>query len=74
MGNGFEMELFMETADIPEQARGSLGDVDPLKNSWVFELLEHVAKTVADAGGVTERLDQYGTLSLEIPGFGLRTT
>lgn len=69
MGNGFEMELFMETADIPEHARGSLGQVDPLKNSWAFELLEHIAKTVADAGGVTERLDQYGALSIEIPGF-----
>lgn len=69
MGNGFEMELFMETADIPEHARGSLGQVDPLKNSWAFELLEHIAKTVADAGGVTERLEQYGALSIEIPGF-----
>ncbi|POA31762.1 MULTISPECIES: suppressor of fused domain protein [unclassified Pseudomonas] len=71
MGNGFEMELFIETADIPEHARGPLGEVDPFKRSWAFELVEHVAKTVADAGGITHRLEQYGALSLEIPGFSL---
>ena len=69
MGNGFEMELFIETADIPDHARGPLGEVDPFKRSWAFELVEHVAKTVADAGGVTHQLEQYGALSLEIPGF-----
>ncbi len=68
MGNGFEMELFVETADIPEHAYGPVGEVDPFKGSWAFELLEHVAKTVADAGGITHQLDQYGTLSLELPG------
>lgn len=71
MGNGFEMELFIETADIPEHVRGSLGEVDPLKRSWAFELVEHVAKTVVDAGGITHQLEQYGALSLEIPGFSL---
>ncbi|WP_062382917.1 suppressor of fused domain protein [Pseudomonas abietaniphila] len=69
LGNGFEMELFIETADIPAHARGSFGEVDPLKRSWAFELVEHVAKTVADAGGITHQLDQHGALSLEIPGF-----
>lgn len=69
MGNGFEMELFVETADIPEQARGTVGEVDPLKRSWAFELVENVARTVADAGGITAQLDQHGALSLEIPGF-----
>lgn len=68
MGNGFEMELFVETADIPEHACGPVGEVDPFKRSWAFELLEHVAKTVADAGGITHQLDQYGALSLELPG------
>lgn len=71
MGNGFEMELFIETSDIPEHARGALGDVDPLKNSWAFELLEHIGKMVANAGGITERLYKYGVLSIEIPGFSL---
>jgi hypothetical protein len=71
MGNGFEMELFVETADIPEHAQGPLGEVDPFKRSWAFELLEHLARTVADAGGITRQLDQYGVLSVELPGFSL---
>jgi hypothetical protein len=68
MGNGFEMELFIETADIPEHAYGPLGEVDPFKRSWAFELLEHVARTVAEAGGITHQLEQHGALSLELPG------
>lgn len=67
-GNGFEMELFIETADIPGPFKGRPGEVDPLKGSWAFELLEHVAGTVADAGGITGQLEQYGALSLELPG------
>jgi len=67
-GNGFEMEVFLETSDIPEQARGALGEVDPLKHSWAFEVLKHVADTVADAGGITQQLAQHGVLSLELPG------
>ncbi|MDR0191053.1 suppressor of fused domain protein [Pseudomonas yamanorum] len=69
LGNGFEMELFLETSDIPEHARGVLGEIDPLKQSWAFELIEHVAKTVANAGGITHQLDRHGVLSLELPGF-----
>jgi hypothetical protein len=71
LGNGLEMELFIETSDIPPHARGSLGDVDPLKNSWAFELLEHIGKMVANAGGFIERLNKYGVMSVEIPGFSL---
>ncbi|WP_242198184.1 MULTISPECIES: suppressor of fused domain protein [unclassified Pseudomonas] len=71
LGNGFEMELFLETPDIPDDARGEPGDVDPLRRSWAFELLEHVAKTVANAGGITHQLDTHGVLSLELPGFSL---
>jgi hypothetical protein len=69
LGNGFEMELFIETSDIPEHARGAVGDVDPLTRSWAFELLKHLAREVAYAGGLTERLAKYGSLSFEIPGF-----
>ncbi|MCD5996168.1 suppressor of fused domain protein [Pseudomonas sp. CDFA 602] len=68
-GNGFEMELFLETRDIPEHAKGRLGEVAPFKESWAFELIEHIAKTVADAGGITHQLEQYGVLSLDLPGF-----
>lgn len=69
LGNGFEMELFIETADIPEHARGATGDVYPLTRSWAFELLKHLAREVAHAGGLTHRLEKYGSMSFEIPGF-----
>ncbi|NBF02198.1 Suppressor of fused protein (SUFU) [Pseudomonas sp. Fl5BN2] len=69
LGNGFEMELFIETADIPAHAQGPLGDVSPFAKSWAFELLRHVANTVAEAGGITHQLQQHGVLSLELPGF-----
>ncbi len=68
LGNGFEMELFVETADIAEAHRGTPGDVSMLSDSWAFELLEHVAQIVADAGGITAQLEQYGALSMELPG------
>lgn len=32
-GNGFELELFIETAGIPEHVRGPVGEVDPFKRS-----------------------------------------
>lgn len=69
LGNGFEMELFIETPDIPAHAQGPVGDVAPFVNSWTFELLRHVANTVAEAGGITHQLAQHGVLSLELPGF-----
>lgn len=68
LGNGFEMELFIETPDIPDHAQGAPGDVYPFADSWTFELLRCVAGTVADAGGYRSRLERYGVLSLELPG------
>ncbi len=68
LGNGFEMELFIETPDIPDHAQGAVGDVSPFADSWTFELLRCVAGTVADAGGYRSRLERYGVLSLELPG------
>jgi hypothetical protein len=69
LGNGFEMELFVETPDIPAHAQGPLGDISPFAQSWTFELLKHVANTVADAGGINHQLEKYTVLSLELPGF-----
>lgn len=66
--NGFELELFIDTPDIPEHAQGAPGDVEPLRNSWAYEVLKSVADTVADAGGITTQLERYGALSLELPG------
>ena len=67
-GNGFGMELFLETADIPAQFLGDEGDIGGIRSSWAFELLQHVAAMVAEAGGIIEKLDAYGVLSVEFPG------
>ncbi len=67
-GNGFGMELFVETGDIQPDHAGQPGDISKLSQSWAFELVSHVAGTVASAGGVTAQLDQYGVLSMELPG------
>jgi hypothetical protein len=68
-GNGFEMELFIETAGIaPEHAKRP-GDITGIKDSWAFELIKHVADTVAGAGGIRPQLERYKVLSMELPGF-----
>lgn len=69
MGNGYEMELFVETADLPAELAGQPGDISQLPRSWAFELLQHVASSVADAGGITHSLQRLGALSMEMPGF-----
>lgn len=68
LGNGFEMELFLETGDLAEGTRGDVGDVTPLMRSWAFDVMRTVAGTVADAGGITHQLEDYGVLSVELPG------
>jgi hypothetical protein len=68
-GNGFEMELFVETADIAPAHAGKPGDVTGIKDSWAFELVKHVADTVAGAGGIRPQLERYKVLSMELPGF-----
>lgn len=68
LGNGFEMELFLETGDLAEGTRGDVGDVTPLMRSWAFDVMRTVAGTVADAGGITHQLENYGVLSVELPG------
>lgn len=70
VANGFGMELFLETPDIPAELCGAPGDITRLSQSWAFELLSHVAGIVADAGGIVDRLEQYGALSMELPGVG----
>jgi hypothetical protein len=67
-GNGFGMELFVETGDIQPDHAGKPGEISKLSQSWAFELVSHVAGTVAGAGGITAQLDQYGVLSMELPG------
>jgi len=67
-GNGFGMELFIETASIATEHAGTAGDITAMSRSWAFELLKHLAGEVADAGGITERLQRHGPLSMELPG------
>ncbi len=66
--NGFECELFIETADLSPEVAGSVGVIDPVRNSWAFELLSHVAGMIAEAGGARAQFDRYGALSMEVPG------
>ncbi|MBP1850303.1 suppressor of fused domain protein [Rhizobium halophytocola] len=67
-GNGFEVELFIETGDIPDDLAGPAGTVGDLSRSWAFVILQQVAGMVAEAGGIRPQLQDYGVLSLEIPG------
>lgn len=66
--NGFGMELFVETADIPAVFAGKPGEIGPLKDSWAFAVLKSAAEVIANAGGVTAMLDRYGVISTEFPG------
>ena len=68
--NGFGMELFIETRDIPADLSGTVGDISAMKNSWAFALLENVGRMVADAGGLAPQLERHGSLSVELPGLG----
>lgn len=66
--NGFNLELFVESGDLPADLAGTPGDVSPLARSWMLELLQNVAGTVAGAGGIERQLERYGVLSMEVPG------
>lgn len=68
-GNGFGMELFLETAEIDPALAGAPGDISGLGRSWAFEILQNVAASVAGAGGVMPMLQRHGVLSMELPGF-----
>jgi hypothetical protein len=67
-GNGFGMELFIETANILPEHAGAVGDISKLSRSWAFELVSQVAGTIAQAGGIVGQLQRYGVLSMELPG------
>ena len=68
MGNGFEMELFIETPDIPKEMAGLDGNVAGLGGSWAFIILKHVCAQIAEAGGIKEKLERLDVLSMEFPG------
>lgn len=66
--NGYEMELFIETADVPNGMSGLDGNVAALGGSWAFIILKHVCAQIAEAGGVMDRLERLQALSMELPG------
>lgn len=67
-GNGFGMEMFLETTDILPDHAGRPGSIGGIQKSWAFELLSHFAAQVAKAGGVADTLDSLGALSSESRG------
>jgi hypothetical protein len=67
-GNGFGLELFIDTPNIPAAHAGGPGVIDPLKYSWAFEVLQNIAALVAGAGGLMPQLERHGVLSVEVPG------
>lgn len=72
--NGFGIELFIETADLPPDLRGGPGDVMSPARTWAFELLRYMAGVVADSRGINDQLDRYGVISIEAPGAGYSDT
>lgn len=73
-GNGFGMELFLETADITAELAGTLGDISRIPNSWAFTLIQHVGRDVAATGGIVAPLERLGALSMELPGVSKSAT
>lgn len=69
-GNGFGMELFLETSDVPAELAGEMGHLGPIMKSWAFSLLKDAAEMVADAGGYVPLLDRYDVVSMEFTGAG----
>jgi len=66
--NGFECELFIETADLAPEVAGEPGEIEPIKRSWAFELLSHVAGMIAEVESAKAQFERYGVLSMEVPG------
>jgi hypothetical protein len=67
-GNGFEMELFLETNDIELADHPTDEDYGKVRGSWAFELLMETGKLVAGNGGIVPMLDKFGVISTEFPG------
>lgn len=59
--SGFGMEVFIETGDLAD------ADVETLRASWAFRLIESFAMSVADWGNFVQHVRRYGVASLELP-------
>ncbi|MGL5012187.1 MAG: hypothetical protein ACRC6I_20155, partial [Paracoccaceae bacterium] len=65
--SGFGMEVFIELPGLQDMT------FDAIRDSAAFALIESVARNMADIGGLGDRLERYGVLSMEVPsatGFG----
>ncbi len=63
-GNGFGMELFLETSDIPAELAGEPGNLGRIIESWAFDLLRDTAYSVAERGGIVPVLAKYDVMSM----------
>lgn len=58
---GFECEVYIESPDL---AGAAFADI---RSSWQFELIETLARNVANFGGIQRPIKQYGIFSMELP-------
>ena len=58
---GFECEVYIESPDL---AGASFADI---RSSWQFDLIETLARNVANFGGIQAPIKQYGIFSMELP-------
>ncbi len=59
--NGFGAEVYLESP-------GLVGaDFAAIRESWELDALQNFAANVADLGGITGHLDNYGVVSMELP-------
>jgi len=58
---GFGCEVFIECPDLAGAA------FEGIRGSWQFELIETLARNVANLGGIQRPISQYGVFSMELP-------
>ena len=58
---GFECEVYIESPDLAG------AQFEEIRSSWQFELVETLARNVADFGGIQTPIKQYGIFSMELP-------
>jgi hypothetical protein len=58
---GFGCEVFIE---CPDMAGAAFEDI---RGSWQFDLIETLARNVANLGGIQAPIRQYGIFSMELP-------
>ncbi|WP_392508663.1 hypothetical protein ACF3NT_05005 [Naumannella halotolerans] len=59
--SGFGCEVYIETADLAG------ADFEQIKTSPYFTVIENFAQNVANLGGISDKIEQFGVLSMEFP-------